>query len=292
MSDSAPVVQLRLPARAENVALVRQALSGIGDTYPVAPSLLADMKTAVTEACNNVVIHAYPRDEGVLEVDACPDDRRVAISVRDYGGGMQPRSVAPDEPSLGLGLPLIAALSDRFEIHGGTGRGIEVRMMFWVDEQPGVDERVDGTITPEAPEPAWQRTARAAGVAITPGPMMAPILGRLAAMLAARADFSLDRLSDTVLVTDAISAHVGSCIPGPHASISFEDGDGTLDVRVGPLISGGGKRLLETMELPGLERSLQQLADEVTVERDDGQAPAEPADEYLLLRLSGGAGTP
>src|SRR5205823_1279803 len=115
---------------AENVALVRQAVSGVAEALSVEPSRLADMKTAVTEACNNVVLHAYPETEGTLEVDASPNDDWVTIVVRDHGGGMQPKSVQPDKPSLGLGLPLIAALSDRFEILGGSDRGIEVRMLF------------------------------------------------------------------------------------------------------------------------------------------------------------------
>jgi serine/threonine-protein kinase RsbW len=288
MSEGKTEVQLRLPARAENVALVRQALSGIGDTFAVHPSLLADIKTAATEACNNVVLHAYPESDGILEVDALPGDSNVTVVVRDYGGGMQPKSVQPEEPSLGLGLPLIAALSDRFEIRGGTGRGIEVRMKFWIDREAGTEEGLNGITLAEAPEPEAERTARAAGVAITPGPMMAPVLGRVAGMLAARADFSLDRLSDTVLVTDAISASVASYIPGRHVSVAFEDGDGTLDVRVGPLVKGGAEELLRMMELPGLPRSLQQLADEVKVESARQSGARE--DEYLLLQLSGGGG--
>jgi serine/threonine-protein kinase RsbW len=283
-----PEIQLRFPARPENVALVRQALSGIGDTFAVAPTLLADMKTAVTEACNNVVLHAYPDSEGILEVDASPDDQRVAIVVRDEGSGMQPRPVQPEEPSLGLGLPLIAALSDRFEIHGGVGRGIEVRMLFRINEDVVPDDS-NGIGAARAPTPSPYGTARAAGVAITPGPLMAPVLGRLIAMFASRADFQLDRLSEAVLVTDAISAHADAYIPGRHVSLAFENGKGMLDVWVGPLIKGGADELLATMEIPGLQRSLRDLADEVKVERVSDQAEARRgAGEYLLLRLGGG----
>jgi serine/threonine-protein kinase RsbW len=282
-----PEVQLRLPARPENVGLVRQALAGIGDTFAVAPTLLADMKTAVTEACNNVVLHAYPDADGILEVDASPDDQRVAVVVRDQGAGMQPRSVEPDEPSLGLGLPLIAALSDRFEIHGGVGRGIEVRMMFRINEEVE-PSAINGIGSSHAPSPS--ANDKAAGVAITPGPLMAPVLGRLIAMFASRADFQLDRLSDAVLVTDAISAHADAYIPGRHVSLAFHDGKGVLDVWVGPLIKGGAEELLATMEIPGLQRSLRDLADDVKVERVSDQAEARRgAGEYLMLRLSGGA---
>jgi serine/threonine-protein kinase RsbW len=281
MSATATEIQLRLPARAESVALVRQLLSGVADVLPVEPVLLADMKTAVTEACNNVVLHAYPDDEGTLVVDARPDSELVTVIVRDHGTGMQPKAVEPDEPSLGLGLPLIAALSDRFEISGGTGMGIQVRMMFCVDEGADLDE--NRRVKVGAPPPPSE-DAKSAGVSITPGPMMAPVIGRLTAMLASRADFPLDRLSEAVLVTDAISAHLSSYIPGPQASVTWQDGDGKLDLRFGPLVEGGAGQLVRHMELPGLERSLEQLADDVTVEQRDSGSNGQA--EYLLVTLS------
>jgi serine/threonine-protein kinase RsbW len=277
-------IRLVLPARPENVALVRQVLSGMADVLPVEPNLLADMKTAVTEACNNVVLHAYSGDAGTLEVDATPDPECVKVVVRDHGEGMQPRTVESDEPSLGLGLPLIAALSDRFEISGGLGLGIEVRMLFRVDAGASLEQSADAITSDPAP-PSPPDAVKAAGVAITPGPMMAPVLGRITAMFAARADFPLDRLSDAVLVTDAICAHVGSYLPGQHALVAFEDGDYKVDLRVGPLVEGGGKKLVRHLELPGLERSLEQLVEELKIEQLRNGGGGE--NEYLLVRLSG-----
>jgi serine/threonine-protein kinase RsbW len=281
-------VQLRLPAVPENVALVRQAVSGIADALEVDPALLADIKTAVTEACNNVVLHAYPsQTKGRMEIDATPDDQVVTITVRDYGGGMQPH---PDErstgvPTAGFGLPLIAALSDKFEIHGGSGLGIEVRMVFLLVDGAQIPEGVNGSVVSEAPDPPTQDSSTAAGVAITPGPIMAPVLSRMVAMLAARADFSLDRLSDAVLVTDSISASLGDYVSGRRASITFQDGRRKIDLRVGPLVEGGGERLLRAMELPGLDRSLEELADEIKVE-EPRTGDEDGGGEYLLIRLS------
>jgi serine/threonine-protein kinase RsbW len=282
MSDAE--LQLRLPAKPENVALVRQALSGIGDVMHVEPTLLADIKTAVTEACNNVVLHAYPdQASGTLEVDADPDQDRVVVVVRDFGHGMLPRPADPEEASPGLGLPLIAALSDRFEISGGGGRGIAVRMVFMLRENGDAAAGVNGAATSEQAELADDSPPQAAGVAITPGPFMAPVLGRLTAMLAARADFSLDRLSDAVLITDAISANVRDCIPGRYADVTFGDGDHEIDLRIGPLVEGGAEKLLRSMALPGLERSIEDLAEDVSVV--SGSAD-EPEGEYLEVRLS------
>ena len=81
-------VSLRLPARPENVAVVRQALTGLGDAYDLDPDLLGDVKTAVTEACNNVVLHAYEETEdGLMEIDADSDGVGARVLVRDFGAG-------------------------------------------------------------------------------------------------------------------------------------------------------------------------------------------------------------
>jgi anti-sigma regulatory factor (Ser/Thr protein kinase) len=124
-----PEVLLTMPARPEGVGVVRQALAGVADALDFDPSVLADMKMAVTEACTNVVVHAYDGD-GLLEVEILTGDDGLTIVVRDRGTGIQPRPAQAGAPALGLGLPLIAALSDAFELRGSAGAGTEVRMMF------------------------------------------------------------------------------------------------------------------------------------------------------------------
>ena len=121
---------LTLPARAENVAVVRHAFGGLGDALDIDDQVLADVKLAVTEACTNVVVHAYPDGEGPMEVAAAIHDDRLAIAVRDEGRGMLPR---PDSPGLGLGLPLIATLSETLELGRGDDDRTEVRMTFRLD---------------------------------------------------------------------------------------------------------------------------------------------------------------
>lgn len=138
MSDR-PEVRLSMPARAEGVGVVRQALAGLADALAIDAGILADMKMAVTEACTNVVVHAYagpdgaaPGDDGpepgVLDVDLLTDEDALVVTVRDLGSGVESPG---GRPALGLGLPLIAALSDDFSVGSGEGgRGTEVRMRF------------------------------------------------------------------------------------------------------------------------------------------------------------------
>lgn len=144
-----PDVRLTMPARAEGVAVVRQALAGMADALAVDAAVLADMKMAVSEACTNVVVHAYDDTDGMLEVEMSADEAGLTISVRDQGSGIQPQvKQSGDVPALGLGLPLIAALSDSFEVQGGVGQGTEVRMTFTYarESDPVKENPVTGTV--------------------------------------------------------------------------------------------------------------------------------------------------
>ena len=136
--DTAPDLELTLPARPENVAVARHAIGGFADVLEVPDQTLADVKLAVTEACTNVVVHAYPDGDGPMEVAAGVRDGRLTIAVRDEGRGMLPR---PDSPGLGLGLPLIATLAESLELGTGANEETEVRMSFRLDALAADDLR-------------------------------------------------------------------------------------------------------------------------------------------------------
>jgi serine/threonine-protein kinase RsbW len=126
-SATTPDLELTVSARAENVAVVRHAMGGLGDAAEVSDQILADIKLAVTEACTNVVVHAYPSGEGPLTVRAAVDGSLATVVVADRGRGITPR---PDSPGLGLGLPLIATLADSLELGTSEAGETEVRMTF------------------------------------------------------------------------------------------------------------------------------------------------------------------
>jgi serine/threonine-protein kinase RsbW len=123
-----PDMELALPARAENIAIVRHAFGALGEAYHVDDQTLSDIRLAVTEACTNVVVHAYPDgEEGPLEVLATLLDEQLTVVVRDQGPGITPR---PDSPGLGLGLPLIASLAESVQLGRDDDEHTEVRMTF------------------------------------------------------------------------------------------------------------------------------------------------------------------
>ncbi len=128
-------IELMLRARAENVAVVRHALGALGDAGALDDQTLADVRLAVTEACANVVVHAYPqRDDGPLQVDVALGEERLTVTVRDHG-----ESDGGDRESTGLGLALIAALAETVRIDRAEPSGTAVRMTFALP-RPGAPE--------------------------------------------------------------------------------------------------------------------------------------------------------
>jgi serine/threonine-protein kinase RsbW len=120
-------VRLSVPAHPENVSLVRHVLGALGDALRLPAPVVGDLRLAVTEACTNVVRHAYADGEGTIEVAVRPGPDTVRISIEDRGRGTGP---SPDTNGPGLGLPLIAALTDAVEIECAPNVGSRVNMSF------------------------------------------------------------------------------------------------------------------------------------------------------------------
>src|SRR5258708_28391707 len=104
-----PNVHLDLSNRPDNVLLVRETLTGVAETIGLGGSELSEIRTAVTEACNNVVLHAYRGAEGPLEVEIEATPSSMDVVVRDHGVGIAHAVTSDREP--GIGLPVIEALS-------------------------------------------------------------------------------------------------------------------------------------------------------------------------------------
>jgi serine/threonine-protein kinase RsbW len=117
-------VHLTFPAKAEYVVLGRLALSGITRMRALGDELINDLKLAVTEACTNSVRHAYGDDQGSVDIVYELHDDRLVVEVSDDGPGFDLRSrVEADELSEGgLGIAIIQALADEFEV-GTRGDG-------------------------------------------------------------------------------------------------------------------------------------------------------------------------
>src|SRR5438309_4200253 len=102
----APLVALRLQSVPETLTLVRGVLGALSELLALDPELLDDMKTAISEACNNVVLHAYRGEPGLLGVSLYVRPDRIEAVVTDEGTGI-PAAAGAEEGLHGVGLPLI-----------------------------------------------------------------------------------------------------------------------------------------------------------------------------------------
>ena len=120
-------IRLSLPARPENVAVVRHVLGALAESLALPRAVSEDMRLAVTEACTNVVRHAYNDDDGKIDVVARPKGDALEVIVADTGRGIGP---SPDTEGPGLGLPLIAALADSLHVEQEDRAGSRLIMRF------------------------------------------------------------------------------------------------------------------------------------------------------------------
>ena len=264
-------LRMTVLSRPENVAVVRHAVAGLAEAMDMHRAGIDDLKIIVTEASMNVVAHAYENGAGPLEVEARRAAGALVLTVSDHGVGFRPRADA-ERDSLRLGLPLIAALASRFEISGGPGHGTRVTMEM--DLEPSEEE----SSTSEVPEASEEAELR-----MPTGELLGPVLSRVISVLASRADLSIDRLSDAVLIGDAVSAGAQHGFPDGTALLGVQGEEGEVTLRVGPLQGGQAEKLRERLRLPELEGSVESLADGVEIEsREDG--------ESLVLRIRREAG--
>ena len=122
------------PAVPESVPRARRAVGDFARRRGVAADVLPKIALAVSEACTNVVLHAY-RDEqqtGDLEVRAEIVEEHLRVIVSDDGVGLTPHL---DSPGLGLGLPIISQTAAMFEVRSSQAGGTELCMRFPLAER-------------------------------------------------------------------------------------------------------------------------------------------------------------
>ncbi len=261
--EKVPNVRLRLSSRPENVLLVRQALRGLGEATGVDEIELNDISTAVTEACNNVVSHAYGSETGPLEVDVCVRDRCLEVRVRDHGVGIGDAAAEPGEQFAvgGIGLPVMRALADRVHFEQTAGGGTEVLMRFPPsDKLADLEPPLDTECFELAPA-ALRKPEDAMSVAVGPAAIARIVLRRVLAALAVRAHFSAARVTETQRLGEELVAHLVGSSERNRLSAGVDIAPRNLKLTVGPLREGSS--------VDGLAPLLDRLAARHHVERSD-----------------------
>ena len=130
-------IELRFPSLAENEALARMAVSAM--LIPLNPtmSLVSEIRTAVSEAVTNSVVHAYNgREDGLIILRAKLSDESLQIDIEDFGCGiadvkqaMKPFfTTQPEKERTGMGFSLMQSFMDGVTVSSSCGNGTLVSM--------------------------------------------------------------------------------------------------------------------------------------------------------------------
>lgn len=121
---------------AQNESFARMVVAAfITGTNPTLEEV-SDVKTAVSEAVTNSIIHGYENMDGMVRIKASVTDRKVYIEITDYGKGiedvekaMEPMyTTKPGEERSGMGFSFMEAFMDKLEVLSTYGEGTVVKM--------------------------------------------------------------------------------------------------------------------------------------------------------------------
>lgn len=137
-----PINEMRLviPSRSANESFARSAVAAFIAQLDPAVDELADIRTAVSEAVTNCIVHAYPDDIGdiILTVRLFADGK-VIIRIKDKGCGIEnvPQAMEPlfttgGEERSGLGFSVMESFTDRLRVVSHKGRGTVVTMEKYI----------------------------------------------------------------------------------------------------------------------------------------------------------------
>ena len=136
-------LRLCFPSHSQNELLARMAVGGL--LLPLDPTVeeLTDIKTAVSEAVTNCIVHAYPDTLGEIRLTAKLRGRRLIVSVKDSGVGIEDvqKAMTPlyttsaDGERAGLGFAVMESFMDRLRVRSAPGKGTTVTMEKTLSER-------------------------------------------------------------------------------------------------------------------------------------------------------------
>ena len=129
-------MSIQFPSRSSNEAFARQAIAAFAAQLDPTIDEINDIKTAVSEAVTNCIVHAYRNEMGYITLGAkLYDTGEIQITVRDKGCGIpdvqqarQPMFTTGDAGRSGMGFTFMEAFMDEVSVESQVGKGTTVHM--------------------------------------------------------------------------------------------------------------------------------------------------------------------
>ena len=130
-------MSLTFPSLAENESFARVAIAAFAVQLSPTLSEIADLKTAVSEAVTNAIVHGYEGTRGDILLRASYDERgEITVEIEDHGKGIADIALAmepfyttqPEQERSGMGFSVMQTFMDGLEVVSHPGEGTLVRM--------------------------------------------------------------------------------------------------------------------------------------------------------------------
>lgn len=130
------MLHLEFNSESENEGIARVVTSAYIMRFDPDMEEMEDIKTAVSEAVTNCIVHAYSDENGKIEMDISDKENVVKIEITDHGVGipdvkkaMEPMyTTKPEEERTGMGFSFMEAFMDSLEVESTLGKGTLVKM--------------------------------------------------------------------------------------------------------------------------------------------------------------------
>ncbi len=130
-------IKLEFPSRSANEALARSAVAAFAAQLDPTLDELGDIRTAVSEAVTNAIVHAYPDTVGTVWLRArILDGEYLELTVRDKGRGIpdvdqarQPLFTTGGDERSGMGFTIMESFMDKLRVRSSPGAGTTVTML-------------------------------------------------------------------------------------------------------------------------------------------------------------------
>lgn len=130
-------MKLEIPSKSQNESFARVVVAAFASQLDPTIEELSDVKTAVSEAVTNAIIHGYENKSGIVVINCKIEDSKLFVEIIDHGKGIEDVELArqplytskPELERSGMGFTVMETFMDTLEVESVPGEGTRVMMI-------------------------------------------------------------------------------------------------------------------------------------------------------------------
>lgn len=130
-------MKLEFLSKSQNESFARVVVAAFAAQLDPTIEEISDIKTAVSEAVTNAIIHGYENRLGTIVLEATIEDRKIVVTIKDMGKGIEDLKMAmepfytskPELERSGMGFTVMETFMDELEVKSELGKGTVVKMV-------------------------------------------------------------------------------------------------------------------------------------------------------------------